>query len=73
MGIQAGLNCIGGWIGICDSRKEDLKWLRKDFVKGFINGSNIQGETKIYRCSLGNSGKYISIMKDDNKLQIKDK
>jgi hypothetical protein len=68
--IQAGLDAIGGWLALCNSLKNELKWLRKDFIKAFIQ----EGINPITICKrsygIGTSKKYNFIGNEKKCLEI---
>jgi hypothetical protein len=68
--IQSGLNAIGGWKGLCNSVIAEQKWIRKDFIKAFVQEA-INPVTKcICNEGIGTSGKIIFIGDEKKCKQI---
>lgn len=40
--LEYALECVGGWKTYCDTKKEDLKWLRRDFIDAYIDAPSIE-------------------------------
>jgi len=70
--VQAGLNAIGGWRGFCNSLTNELKWLRKSFIKAFVQ-EEITPLTPLKRFyGIGTTGKYRFIGNAEKCKQIAD-